>query len=163
LMHWTKYGPAFLNADGGKYAQLKYKHPNDKDPSLGTPYKSAGIVTELVKGRLIAAKIDGKYWMYWGEGAIHLATSTDLTHWTPMEDANGAAIVLLKPRPRHFDSTFPESGPPPLLTDAGIVLIYNGKNAPTGGDPELGPNAYGAGEVLFDAHNPAHLLEQTDK
>jgi predicted GH43/DUF377 family glycosyl hydrolase len=43
------------------------------------------------------------------------------------------------------------------------VLIYNGKNAPTGGDPELGPNAYGAGEVLFDAHNPAHLLEQTDK
>ena len=31
LMHWTKYGPAFLTALGGKYAQLKYK--------------SAGIVT----------------------------------------------------------------------------------------------------------------------
>ncbi len=41
------------------------------------------------KGRLIAAKIDGKYWMYWGEGAIHLATSTDLVHWSPMEDAKG--------------------------------------------------------------------------
>ena len=151
LLHWTKPGPAFQSASGGKYAKIWCK--------------SAGIVTRLDKdkGRLIAAKIDGKYWMYWGEGAIHLATSTDLTHWTPMEDANGAAIVLLKPRPRHFDSTFPESGPPPLLTDAGIVLIYNGKNAPTGGDPELGPNAYGAGEVLFDAHNPAHLLAQTDK
>src|ERR1035438_806280 len=151
LMHWTKPGEAFALALGGKYTRLWCK--------------SAGILTRLdkAKGRLIAAKIDGKYWMYWGEGAIHLATSTDLTHWTPMEDANGAAIVLLKPRPRHFDSTFPESGPPPLLTDAGIVLIYNGKNAPTGGDPELGPNAYGAGEVLFDAHNPAHLLEQTDK
>ena len=33
LMHWTKYGPAFLTAAGGKYAHLKYK--------------SAGIVTRL--------------------------------------------------------------------------------------------------------------------
>src|SRR6266567_3035606 len=51
LTHWTKHGPAFLNAAGGKYAHLKYK--------------SAGIVTRLDpdKHRLIAAKIDGKYWM----------------------------------------------------------------------------------------------------
>src|ERR1035437_3494277 len=125
---------------------------------------------------------DGAYVMTYTQwngkiASIGIATSPDLLHWTKpgpaFQSASGgkyakiwcksAGIVLLKPRPRHFDSTFPESGPPPLLTDAGIVLIYNGKNAPTGGDPELGPNAYGAGEVLFDAHNPAHLLEQTDK
>ena len=148
LLHWTKYGPAFAEADHGKYADLKYK--------------SAGMVTELKNGRLIAAKIHGKYWMYWGEGAVHLATSTDLIHWAPVEDAQGQPIELLRPRSEHFDSTFPEIGPPPVLTKAGIVVLYNGKNAVDGGDPALGPNAYAAGEALFAANDPAHLLHQTD-
>jgi predicted GH43/DUF377 family glycosyl hydrolase len=149
LTRWTKYGPAFLTAAGGKYAAMNYK--------------SAGIVTRLdkSKGRLIAAKIDGKYWMYWGEGSIRLATSTDLIHWTPVEDAQGSALELLRSRPGHFDSSFPETGPPPILTAAGIVVLYNGKNAPGGGDPNLGPNAYGVGEALFDPKAPAHLLAQT--
>jgi beta-1,2-mannosidase len=150
LIHWTKHGPAFLTAAGGKYAQLKYK--------------SAGIVTRLDPGknRLIAAKIDGKYWMYWGEGAIRIATSDDLIHWTPVEDSNGAPLELLRPRSGHFDSTFPETGPPPVLTEAGIVVLYNGKNADTGGDPKLGPSAYAAGEALFDPTDPKKLIEQTD-
>jgi len=31
-------------------------------------------VTRLdeTKGRLVAAKIDGKYWMYWGEGTVYM-------------------------------------------------------------------------------------------
>jgi beta-1,2-mannosidase len=151
LTHWTKHGPAFLKAEGGKYAKLKYK--------------SAGMVTRLdeTKGRLIAAKINGKYWMYWGEGSIRLATSADLIHWTPIEDAQGNPIELLRPRAGHFDSTFPETGPPPVLTDAGIVVLYNGKNAAEGGDADLGANAYAAGEALFDAHDPAKLLKQADR
>lgn len=149
LKHWTKYGPAFLSAAGGKYANLKYK--------------SAGIVTQLKGGRPIAAKINGRYWMYWGEGSIRLATSADAIHWTPVEGTDGNPLELLRPRPGHFDSTFPETGPPPVLTSAGIVVLYNGKNAEQGGDPALGPGAYAAGEALFDASNPAHLLVQTDK
>lgn len=149
LLHWTKYGPAFLTAAGGKYAQLKYK--------------SAGIVTRVVKDRLIAAKIAGMYWMYWGEGTIHIATSADLIHWMPVEDQRGQPAELLRPRAGHFDSTFPETGPPPVLTSAGIVVLYNGKNAESGGDPNLGQNAYAAGEALFDAINPMHLLTQTDE
>ncbi len=148
LMHWTKYGPAFSTTAGGKYAQLKYK--------------SAGIVTRVVKDRLIAARINGMYWMYWGEGAVHLATSADLIHWTPVEDQRGEPVELLHPRAGHFDSTFPETGPPPVVTNAGIVMLYNGKNAASGGDPNLGPNAYAAGEALFDPINPMHLLTQTD-
>jgi predicted GH43/DUF377 family glycosyl hydrolase len=149
LEHWTKHGPAFFVAEGGRYAALKYK--------------SAGIVTRLDpgQGRLIAARIKGKYWMYWGEGSIRLATSDDAIHWTPVEDAKGEPIELLKPRPGHFDSSFPETGPPPVLTDKGIVMLYNGKNAPDGGDPKLGPNAYAAGEALFDANDPSRLISQT--
>jgi len=101
--------------------------------------------------------------MYWGEGSIRLATSNDAIHWTPVEDTHGRPVELLRPRPGHFDSTFPETGPPPVLTSAGIVVLYNGKNAEQGGDPTLGPGAYAAGEALFEATNPAHLLVQTDK
>jgi beta-1,2-mannosidase len=42
-------------------------------------------------------------------------------------------------------------------------VIYNGKNATSDGDPQLGPNAYAAGEALFNAMNPTHLLSRTDQ
>jgi beta-1,2-mannosidase len=148
LEHWTKHGPAFLGAAGGKYDALRYK--------------SGGIVTQLKSDHLIAARIAGRYWMYWGEGAIHLATSTDLIHWIPVEDTAGNPVEVLTRRSGHFDSGFPETGPPPVLTDAGIVVLYNGKNDPDHGDPSLGPNAYAAGEALFDRQNPALLLDRTD-
>jgi beta-1,2-mannosidase len=150
LVHWTKHGPAFQDALDGKYANRWSK--------------SGGIVTRLdqTKGRLIAAKIDGKYWMYWGEGTVYLATSPDLMHWTPLEDENGKLQVILAPRPGRFDSAFPEGGPPPVLTKDGIVLIYNGRNAEKGGDPRLGPSAYSAGEALFDANAPSKMLARTD-
>ena len=149
LIHWKKFGPAFLDAAGGRYAALKYK--------------SAGVVTRLIDGRLIAARINRKYWMYWGEGEIHLATSTDLIHWTPVEGKEGKPLVVLAKRSGRFDSGFPEVGPPPVLTDRGIVVINNGKNSPQNGDPELGPNAYAAGQALFAADDPSKLLARAEK
>jgi predicted GH43/DUF377 family glycosyl hydrolase len=148
LEHWTKHGPIFLGSAHGKYDALKYK--------------SGGIVTRLKDGRLVAAKINGKYWMFWGEVTIRLATSTDLIHWTPVEDKSGNPVEVLTKRPGHFDSGFPEVGPPPILTDKGIVVLYNGKNDPDHGDPALGANAYAAGEALFDAHDPTHLIARAD-
>ena len=146
LVHWTKHGPAF--GETGKYGDLKYK--------------SAGIVTKVVSGRLIAARIKGTFWMYWGEGTVHLATSPDLIQWTPVEDASGVPVEVLHPRAGHFDSTFPETGPPPVLTPRGIVVIYNGKNAAgADADGKLGANAYAAGEALFNGKDPRQLLEQT--
>ena len=132
----------------GKYAALSYK--------------SAGIVTRLTGGRLIAAKIGGKYWMYWGEVTVRLATSTDLIHWNPVEDEHGNPLVVLARRPGHFDSSFPETGPPPVLTAQGIVVLYNGKNASAGGDAALAANTYAVGEALFAADDPAKLLARTE-
>src|SRR5450432_1402628 len=62
LLAWTKHGPAFAQASGGKYLRLFHK--------------SAGIVSRISGDRLIAARINGKYWMYWGEGEVRLATSS---------------------------------------------------------------------------------------
>ena len=154
LVHWTKHGPALLGSAGGRYDHLQYK--------------SGGIVTRLDPtpadpDRIVAAKINGKYWMYWGEIVIRLATSPDLIHWTPVEDhRTHQPVVILTRRPGHFDSGFPEVGPPPLLTPAGILVVYNGKNDPAHGDPALGANAYAAGLATFDPQDPAHLLSRTE-
>ena len=155
LLHWTKHGPVFATAAGGKYAALKYK--------------SAGILTHLVDGHLLAAKLQSKYWMYWGEGEIRLATSTDLVHWAPVEEATGTPEVLLRPRSGLFDSGLPEVGPPPFLTSRGILLIYNGKNADGAygsnaaqASPALAKGTYSVGQALFSAANPAQLLQRTD-
>lgn len=149
FIHWTRHGPAFLGAAGGKYDHLEYK--------------SAGILTRLDGDRLVAARLHGKYWMYWGEIQIRLATSDDLVHWTPVEDKSGHPLVLLHDRPGLFDSGFPEVGPPPVLTPRGIVLIYNGKNAAAGKHPDaqLGPGAYSCGQALFSAEDPVRLLART--
>jgi beta-1,2-mannosidase len=134
-------------------------------------YKSAGIVTECVtKGRCIAAKFDGHYWMYWGEGEIHLATSDDLVHWTPVEDAGGQPKVLMRARPGRFDSGLPEVGPPPVLTKYGIVLVYNGKNAAgvngkstdVSRDPALAAGTYSVGQAVFEPTDPTKLMARPE-
>jgi Predicted glycosylase len=147
LIHWTKYGPVFPPSDRAAFHS----------------YKSSGIVTQLIDGRLIAAKIHGKFWMYWGEVEIHLATSPDLIHWTAIEDAKGDPTVLLKRRAGLFDSGFPEVGPPAVVTKNGIVLLYNGKNGATHGAAGLDPGAYSVGEALFSTDDPSKLLKRTDE
>ena len=77
--------------------------------------------------------------------------------------SDGNAISVLGKRPGKFDSSFPEVGPPPVITRNGIVVIYNGKNDPEHGDPELGPNAYAAGQALFAADDPARLISRAEK
>ena len=148
LRHWTKHGPAFAGSLGGRYDELKYK--------------SAGIVTEVRDGRLVAAKIRGRYWMYWGEIEVGLATSPDLVHWTPLEDAPGRTSVLLRARPGKADSGFPETGPPPVLTPAGVVMLYNAKNAEgPAGDTRLQPGTYSVEEALFAAADLTKLIART--
>ncbi len=149
LRTWKKHGPAFAKAYGGKYKNLQYK--------------SMGIVTSLQDGRLKATKVNGKYLMYWGEGTIYLATSENLIDWDPVEDKNGKLVPVLKRRPNFFDSKFPEVGPPPIQTERGILVIYNGKNASRNRDKNLAPGSYSVGQALFSAENPALLLNRVDQ
>ena len=140
LVHWTKHGPVFAQ-QGGSFS--------------GRACKSGAILTQMVGEKLLAAKHLGKYWMYWGEGEIRLASSTDLINWSP-------GPVVLRTRTGKFDSALVEAGPPALLTSKGIILIYNGKNANTTGDAKLKPGAYAGGQALFDPAQPEKLLDRTD-
>ena len=151
LLHWEKHGPAFAEELGGKYEDLGAK--------------SGAIVCALQDGRLQAVKVHDKYWMYWGEGSVRLAWSDNLLDWTVVEQMDPTQpMELLKPRSGRFESALAEGGPSPVLTDRGIVVIYNGKNAAGDvGDPLLAAGAYSNGQALFDANDPTKLLERTDE
>ena len=150
LQKWDKHGPAFARAYDGRF----------KDEFS----KSASIVTKLVDGKQVIARIDGKYWMYWGEKFVNVATSEDLVNWTPILDENGEFIKPVVPRQGKFDSSLTECGPPAVMTDKGILLLYNGKNAVGAeGDTLYTANSYCAGQALFDLKDPTKLIAHLDK
>lgn len=141
LIHWQKRGTV-LNG--------KYKNSWSK---------SGAIVARQRGNRTVAEKINGLYWMYFGDTDLFIATSPDLLHWTPHE-TNGALTKVLQPRSGHFDSRLVESGPYALVQDAGIVLLYNGMNAEVSGDKTLPIGAYCGGQALFDKKDPTQLVDR---
>jgi predicted GH43/DUF377 family glycosyl hydrolase len=115
--------------------------------------------------------------MYWGDQYIWVATSVDLINWTPVEmgpnevptlglagiASNMPDLKIVVPtRLLKFDSDLCESGPPAMITDSGILLIYNGRNILPIGDPSLPNGAYAAGQVLLDKNNPTQILQRMD-
>ena len=147
LISWTKHGPAFAKAAGGKY--------------LRTESKSGAILSRLVGERIVATRVNGKYWMYFGVPEIRIAMSDNLIEWTPLEDADGNAVKVLSPRPGYFDSWLVEAGPPALLTAGGILVLYNAGNSATYGDSTLPARVYTGGQALFDARNPLKLSQRS--
>ena len=146
LVQWDKHGPAFA-----EYAKA------------GPNSKSGAIVCRPDGDDLVATKIGGKYWMYWGEGDVLLASSEDLIHWDIVKDSAGKPLKVLPRRPGKFDSALAEGGPPAVVVGDRIVVLYNGKNATDdSADPSLGRGAYSGGRALFDATDPAKLIERAD-
>jgi predicted GH43/DUF377 family glycosyl hydrolase len=149
LIHWDKLGPVFETAHNGKF--------------LDTWSKSGSVVTEVKNGRLVAKKINGAYQMYWGELFVNLATSPDGKDWTPRLDPKGELLKVFTPTPNDFDSHLVEPGPPALFTEAGILLIYNGKNLSGEGAGSRTPEGtYCGGQALFDKADPANFLGRLD-
>jgi len=148
LFHWVKHGLAFAEAYGGKY--------------VNEWSKSGSIVCRYENGKAIAVKINGKYWMYWGDTNIFLASSDDLIHWTPMETNEKRLRTVFGPRNGKFDSDLVEPGPPAMLTDSGIVLIYNSRNVPAKGDTSLAEGTYAASQILLDKNDPVDVLQRMD-
>ncbi len=148
LLTWTKHGPAFARAAGGKY--------------LRTESKSGAILSRVAGDRVLATRVNGKYWMYFGVPDVLIATSDDLLDWTPLEGADGRPVKVLSPRPGYFDSWLVEGGPPALLTTHGIVVLYNAGNSGSHGDATLPARVYTGGQALFDARNPLKLIARSN-
>jgi predicted GH43/DUF377 family glycosyl hydrolase len=148
LIQWIKHGLAFANAFDGKY--------------INEWSKSGSIVCNYENGKAVATKINGKYWMYWGDTNIFLASSEDLIHWMPVESNDGKLLIVFGPRKGKFDSDLVEPGPPAMSADSGIVLIYNSRNVPAKGDSSLAEGTYTASQILLDKNDPSKVLQRMD-
>ncbi len=144
LLNWTKHGLVL------------------KDKFTDTWSKSGAIVARQQGNKVIAEKINGKYWMYFGDTDLFMANSDDLIQWQPVLDEDGNLKSVLKPRPGYFDSRLVESGPYALITDKGILLLYNGMNLDSGGDPNLPKGAYCSGQALYDLNDPSKLIDRLE-
>jgi predicted GH43/DUF377 family glycosyl hydrolase len=161
--------PRLVRIDGTYY--LTYTGYNKKDAQLCLAtsgdlvhWDRKGVILPAYKGRwnvgwtkagaIVPQKIAGKYWMYYLGTApdktdqMGVAYSDDLIHWTDALD-----VPVLPRRPGGFDSRVVEPGPAPVVTDDGIVLVYNGA------DDKL---VYRTGIARFDRKDPRRLLARTD-
>ena len=118
-------------------------------------YKGNWNVGWTKSGAIVPQKIGGKYWMYWlGTAAdktdqMGLSYSDDLIHWTEATET-----PVLPRRPGNFDSRVVEPGPPPIITDRGILLIYNGA------DDHL---VYRTGVAIFDRADPRKVIYRSEQ
>ncbi|MVM31488.1 glycosidase [Spirosoma sp. HMF4905] len=149
LTDWQKQGLAFDQFENGKYRN--------------SWSKSGAIVCKRVGSRFVAQKINGKYWMYWGDQPqLRLATSDDLLHWSPLETDGGKPVVAAESRKGKHDYRLIEPGPYAMLTKEGILLIYNGMNDIKNGDVNLPEGAYAGGQLLFNAQDPTKLIDRSE-
>lgn len=161
LLHWTKHGSVFKKAGGGKFI---------------TYWSKSGSIICTAKGdKLIATKVAGKYWMYWGESNIYMATSDNLIDWTPIPETDPskksfdslrnyeAFKILFSPRKGKFDSELVEPGPPAMITKDGIRFVYNSKNSPAFGDKTLPDGVYAAGQILLDKNDPTKVIDRCEE
>ncbi len=145
LIHWEKRGPVLQSP--------KY---------INSWSKSGAIVVEQVGEKMVAKKVNGKYWMYFGDTDLFMATSTDLLHWDALENSESQKLIsVLQPRAGYYDSRLVEPGPYALYTSKGIVLIYNSSNAANNNDITQPKFTYAAGQALFDANAPYKLIDRS--
>jgi predicted GH43/DUF377 family glycosyl hydrolase len=99
-------------------------------------------------GAIVPQRINGEYVMYFGDSSIWIAYSDDLINWDVVNEP------VMKTRPGHFDSRGIEPGPIPIMTEQGILLIYNGWNDNI---------TYKVGAVLFSKDDPTRVLKRFDQ
>ena len=173
----TEDGGYFLTytAYDGKTARLFSAYSKDltafkrygsvfKDSVYSNMWSKSGAPIVRQRGeRFVMTKINGYYYMYFGDTNLYLARSKTLLDWEVLEDAEkGIAIEVLQPRPGYFDSRLVEPGPFALLTDKGVHMIYNASNSKNLNDNELEAFTYAAGQALFDSDEPWKLIDRSD-
>ncbi|MFM6949336.1 MAG: glycoside hydrolase family 130 protein [Aquirufa sp.] len=147
LIHWKKMGPML------------------KDPKyIDLWSKSGAIVVKQQGSQMMASKINGSYWMYFGDTDLFMAQSKDLVHWNVLEDAeNKQRISVLQPRKGYFDSRLVEPGPFAIIQKSGILLIYNSSNAANFNDSTFPKFTYSAAQALFNLEKPYQLLQRSNR
>ncbi len=134
LLNWRKHGVLFPGWQGTDHSEWS---------------KSGAIVPERINGRFV---------MYFGDTDIWIAYSDDGVNWTPEKDP----VMRRNPDAKAFDSLLIEPGPAPVVTDLGIILIYNAAQRVEDG-PDRGKMRYAVGEVVFSKEDPTRVLYRSEQ
>jgi predicted GH43/DUF377 family glycosyl hydrolase len=135
LRRWTKHGPLFPGFN--TWATLPY--------GPDRAWSKAGVIAP--------EPVDGLHYMYFGEGAIYYATSSDLVHWTPCPEDE----PIVRPTRGAWDSTLVEIGAPPVATaDGNLVFLVNAATATSPSRVD-----YRCGQIAIAAARPTELLART--
>jgi len=120
--------------------------------------KMSGSNTNAKSGAIIQNyKYKGKYVMYFGDKNIKMALSDNLKNWKVIEKP------VLKPRKEYFDSYLVETGPPPIVTKKGILMIYNSAETRITYEETKRWLSYSPGFVIFDKNNPTKVIYRSEK
>ncbi len=166
--------PRLVQIDGTYY--LTYTGYNGKDAQLCLAtskdlihWQRKGVILPAYKGTwntkwtksgaILPQKVKGLWWMYYlgtrvdpdgkERDYMGVASSPDLLHW-----ADATPAPVMPRRAGAFDSRVMEPGPAPVLTPAGILLLYNGASDAL---------VYGPAWALFDRDDPTKLIARADK
>lgn len=105
------------------------------------------VTADWSKGAAIFPQIFGsKYYLLFGDSQIWAAASADLKRWQALPEP------LLSRRPGYFDEGYVETGPPPILTERGWLVLYHGI------DKTDATRTYYLGAALFDVNDPLKLI-----
>jgi len=141
LKQWEKQGTAFRRKKSNDCAVILRNGVTTQVPRPKEWSKS---------GAIFAEKINGKYWMLFGDNRIWLATSKDCINW---QDSDKPFLKARKDG-SYFDNCFVEMGPPPILTDKGWLVLYHGI------DQKM---KYSIGLLLLDLNQPDRIIARSEK
>jgi predicted GH43/DUF377 family glycosyl hydrolase len=152
LFHWKKQGLAFRRQLDGRF-------------SGNFRSKAGSIVCKREGDRFIAEMINGKYWMYFGEFGITLASSKNLIDWEIVLDDKKSQPLIVAPMregTQWFDQGTTESGSQAIISKDGILMIYDGM-APQRPDLALTGKIWSAGQILFDLKDMTKVIGRTNQ
>lgn len=144
LVHWTKHGPAFADPVWKPYLN----------------HSRSGVVVSRIGdgGKLVAAKIRDKYWMYFAHNGW-LATSDDLIVWEPVLNED-RTVKCLFPQfvPVGYASASCEAGAGAILTERGIVYFFNACCG-TQSEGLAAPYTWSLGQALISGEDMVTVLD----
>jgi len=149
LRIWQKHGQALNDFDLFKNGGMKVRWENGKPIDQDKP-RPDRTGDRSKAGAMFSEKINGKYWMVFNEFKIWLAHSSDGIQWDYIPKP------FLEPRrgTDFFDNVFVETGPPPIKTEKGWLVLYHGINDTI---------QYHLGILLLDLEDPTKILFRSDE
>lgn len=139
MINWEKKGTAFSN----------------EYPLYHNFSRSGTVLCELRDEKLVAARVNGRYWMYMSHRGW-MASSEDLVNWEPVLDEKGE-IRAIFPNcgPYDYCRRSCEAGAAALLTENGIVYFFNANKA--------GSDTWSVAQALISAEDMYTVLDVDDE